>query len=143
MEADDRPSDDSFHSLAVIPLSALDKPSIKKPYHRRQTCSRASPRRSPTMVTLHGTRFVECRWWNDGRDCENCRYLTVVGLHDTGPRSAALEVDALTTRPERRSLTKRITGPSLSHKRPSSSSAIHSRAGQIFSLADAIKPVVL
>ena len=20
-------------------------------------------------------------------DCENCRYLTVVGLHDTGPRS--------------------------------------------------------
>ena len=22
--------------------------------------------RSPTMVTLHDTRFVECRWWNDG-----------------------------------------------------------------------------
>ena len=20
----------------------------------------------PTMVTLHDTRFVECRWWNDG-----------------------------------------------------------------------------
>ena len=28
-------------------------------------------------------------------DCGNCRHLTVVGLHDTGPRSAALEVDAL------------------------------------------------
>ena len=22
--------------------------------------------RSPTMVTLHDTRFVECRWWNGG-----------------------------------------------------------------------------
>ena len=22
--------------------------------------------RSPTMVTLHESRFVECRWWNDG-----------------------------------------------------------------------------
>ena len=22
--------------------------------------------RSPTMVTLHDTQFVECRWWNDG-----------------------------------------------------------------------------
>ena len=22
--------------------------------------------RSPTMVTLHDSRFVECRWWNDG-----------------------------------------------------------------------------
>ena len=29
-------------------------------------------------------------------DCENCRHLTVVGLHDTGPMCAALEVDALT-----------------------------------------------
>ena len=38
MEADDRQSDDSFHSLTVIPPSALDKPSIIKRYHRRQTC---------------------------------------------------------------------------------------------------------
>ena len=38
---------------------------------------------SPTMVTLDDTGFVECRWWNV--DCENCRHLTVVGLHDTGP----------------------------------------------------------
>ena len=30
------------------------------------TCSHTSPRHSPTMVTLHDTRFVECRWWNDG-----------------------------------------------------------------------------
>ena len=34
--------------------------------HRRRTCSHTSPRRSPTMVSLHGNRFVECRWWNDG-----------------------------------------------------------------------------
>ena len=62
-----RPSiDDSFHSPTVIPPSALDKPSIMKRYHSRWTCSHTSPRRSPTMVTLHDTRFVECRWWNDG-----------------------------------------------------------------------------
>ena len=30
-------SDDSFHSPAVIPPSALDKPSIMKRYHRRRT----------------------------------------------------------------------------------------------------------
>ena len=41
--------------------------------------------RLPTMVTLHDTRFVEYRWWNDG-STENCRDLTIVGLHDTGPR---------------------------------------------------------
>ena len=40
--------------------------------------------RSPTMVTLHDTRFVECRWWNDGWTVKT-RHLTVVGLHDTGP----------------------------------------------------------
>ena len=27
--------------------------------------------------------FVECQW---RLDCEDCRHLTVVGLHDTGPR---------------------------------------------------------
>ena len=59
-------SDDSLHSPTVIPPSALDKPSIMKLYHRRRTCSHTSPRPSPTMVTLHDTRFVECRWWNDG-----------------------------------------------------------------------------
>ena len=59
-------SDDSFHSPTVIPPSALDKPSIMKRYHRRRTCSHTSPRRSPTVVTLHDTRYVECRWWNDG-----------------------------------------------------------------------------
>ena len=59
-------SDDSLHSPTVIPPSALDKPSIMKRYHRRRTCSHTSPRRSPTMVTLHDTRLVECRWWNDG-----------------------------------------------------------------------------
>ena len=59
-------SDDSFHSPTVIPPSSLDKPSIMKRYHRRRTCSHTSPRRSATMVTLHDTGFVECRWWNDG-----------------------------------------------------------------------------
>ena len=59
-------SDDSFHSPTVIPPSALDKLSIMKRYHRRRTCSHTSRCRSPTMVTLHDTRFVECRWWNDG-----------------------------------------------------------------------------
>ena len=61
-----RSNDDSFRSPTVIPPSALDKPSIMKGYYRRRTCSHTSPRRSPTMVTLHDTRFVECRWWNDG-----------------------------------------------------------------------------
>ena len=60
-------SDDSFHSPTIISPSALDKPSIMKRYHRRRTCSHTSPRRLPMMVTLHDTRFVECRWWNDGR----------------------------------------------------------------------------
>ena len=52
-----------------------------KRYHRRQMCSHSSPHRSPTMVTFHDTRFVECRWWNDGWTVK-----TVVSLHDTGPR---------------------------------------------------------
>ena len=59
-----RPSSDD--SPAVIPPSALDKPSIVKRYHRWRACSHTSPRRSPAMVTLHDTGFVECRWWNDG-----------------------------------------------------------------------------
>ena len=58
-------SEDSFHSPTVIPPSALDKPSIMKHYHRRQTTRWGVTARSPTMVTLHGTRFVECRRWND------------------------------------------------------------------------------
>ena len=55
--------DDSFHSPTVIPPSALDKPSVMKHYHRRRTCSHTSPRHSPTMVTFHDSRFVECRCW--------------------------------------------------------------------------------
>ena len=42
-------SDDSFHSPTVIPPSSLDKSSIMKPYHHRQTCSHTSPRRSPIL----------------------------------------------------------------------------------------------
>ena len=59
-------SDDSFHSPTVIPPSALDKPSIMKRYHSRRKCRHTSPLRSPTMATLHDTRFVECRWRNGG-----------------------------------------------------------------------------
>ena len=59
-------SDDSFHSPTVIPPSALDKPSIMKRYHRRRTTRLGVTARSPTMVTLHDTRFVEFRWWNHG-----------------------------------------------------------------------------
>ena len=62
-----RPSGgDSFHSPTVISPLALDKPSITKRYCRRRTCCHTSPRRSPTTVTLHDIRFVECRWWSDG-----------------------------------------------------------------------------
>ena len=59
-------SDDSFHSPTVIPPSALDKPSIMKRCLRRRTTRWGVTARSPTMVTLYDTRFVECRWWNDG-----------------------------------------------------------------------------
>ena len=54
-------SEDSFHSPTVSPPSALDKPSITK-----RTTRWGVTARSPTMVTFHDTRFVECRWWNDG-----------------------------------------------------------------------------
>ena len=59
-------SHDSCRNPTVIAPSALDQPSIMKRYHPWRTCSHTSPRRSSTMVTLHDTRFVECRWWNDG-----------------------------------------------------------------------------
>ena len=59
-------SDDSLHSPTVIPPSPLDKPSIMKRYHRRWTTRWGVTARSPTIVTLPDTRFVEWRWWNDG-----------------------------------------------------------------------------
>ena len=56
-----RPSSyDSFHSPTVIPPSALDKPSIMKRYYRQRTTRWGVTARSPTIVTLHDTRFVEC-----------------------------------------------------------------------------------
>ena len=42
--------------------------------------------RLPTIVTLHDNRFAEGRWRNDGWTVKT-RHLTVVGLHDTGPRT--------------------------------------------------------
>ena len=65
MEADDRQVT-SLHSPNVIPPSALDKPSIMKRYHNRRTTRKGVTARTPRMLTLHDTRFVECRWWNDG-----------------------------------------------------------------------------
>ena len=90
-------SDDSFHSPTFIPPSALYKPSIMKRYHRRRTCSHTSPRRSPTMVTLHDTAFVTCRWWNDGWTVKT----VVTGLHDTGPRSPDRNWNVLDLQPLR------------------------------------------
>ena len=40
--------------------------SIMKRYHHRRMCNHTSPRRLPTIVMLHDTLFVECRWWNEG-----------------------------------------------------------------------------
>ena len=60
------PSNSSFHSPTVIPPLALDTPSIMKHYHQRRAGSHTSPHHSPTMVTLHDTRFVEYRWRYDG-----------------------------------------------------------------------------
>ena len=59
-------SDDSLHSPTAIPPSALDKSSIIKRYHRQRTTRWGVTARLPTMVTLHDSWFVECRWWNDG-----------------------------------------------------------------------------
>ena len=66
MQANDRQVTTVFTVQPVIPPSALDKPSIMKRYYRRRTTRWGVTARSPTMVTLHDTRFVECRWWNDG-----------------------------------------------------------------------------
>ena len=82
---------DSLHSPTVIPPSALDKPSIMKRYHCRRTTRWGVTAHSPTMVTLHDTRFIECRWWNDGWSVKTVVTLTVIGLHDTGPRSKSSE----------------------------------------------------
>ena len=71
-------SDDGLHTSTVIPPSALHKLSIMKHYHHRWTTRWGMTACSPTMATLHYTRFVEYRWWNDG--------WTVVSLHGTGPR---------------------------------------------------------
>ena len=65
MEADDR----QVTTVFTVQPSFHHRHStnrVMKRYRRRRTCSHTSPRRSPTMVTLHDTRFVECRWWYDG-----------------------------------------------------------------------------
>ena len=75
-------SDNSFHSPTVIPPSALDKPSI-------MNCTIVGERRSEVWLHFRGNAlwYWVCRMpmveWR--LDCEDCRHLTVVGLHDTGP----------------------------------------------------------
>ena len=81
-------SDDSFHSPTVIPPSALNKPSIIKSYHHWQTMRWG-------VTALH--RQGNALWYSVCQvpmvewqlDCEKCRHLTVVCLHDTSPRSDA------------------------------------------------------
>ena len=58
-------SDDSFHSPTIIGTRQTE-------YHEAFPLSASDEARCdctflPTMVTLRDTRFVECRWWNDGR----------------------------------------------------------------------------
>ena len=66
MKDDDRQMTTVFFTPTVIAPSALGNPGIMKRYHRRRACSHTSPCSWPTMATLHDTRVVECRWWNDG-----------------------------------------------------------------------------
>ena len=60
-----------------------------KRYCRRQTCSHTSSRRSPKMVTLNmilGLSSVDGGMTVGLSSLRlDCRHLTVVGLHDTGP----------------------------------------------------------
>ena len=102
-------SDNSLHSPTVIPLLALDKPSIMKHYHHRWTCCHTSHCRSPTMVTLHDTPFVQCRWWNDGWTVKtvvtwrsSASMIPAPGLCSRGRR--------LNIRPMRQSIRKRKRG---------------------------------
>ena len=88
MEADDRQVTTVF--------------TVQPSFHHRHSTNRVS-----WSVTIVGERRGEgcdCAFTDDGNasrysvcwvpmvewrlDCENCRHLTVVGLHDTGPRSA-------------------------------------------------------
>ena len=60
-------SEDSFHSLTIIPPSALDKPRIMECYLCRRVMRWGVTAHSPMMVTLRDTQFVEGWRWNDGR----------------------------------------------------------------------------
>ena len=73
-----RPSSDaSLHSPTVIPPSALDKPSITKPNDEvRCDCTFADD----GNASWHSVCRVPMAEWR-----LDCRHLTVVGLHDTGP----------------------------------------------------------
>ena len=74
-------SDDSFHSPTVIPPWTPDKPSIMKRYHRRPTSdSTFADDGNASWYSVCRVSMVEWRL-----DCENCRHLTIIGLHDTGP----------------------------------------------------------
>ena len=59
-------SDDSLHGPTVIALGTRHTEYHEALPSSANVQSHTSPRRSPTMATLHDTRRVECRWWNDG-----------------------------------------------------------------------------
>ena len=59
-------TDDRFHSPTVAGRWVLDLKGIMKRYHPWRTTRWGVTARSPAMVMLHDTRFVECQWWNDG-----------------------------------------------------------------------------
>ena len=93
--------------------------TVQPSFHHRHSTNRALPSsandevrcvtaHSRTTVSLHDIRFVECRWWNDGLDCENCRHLTVVGLHDTGPRLMAGQATVYTNFKQPMQLDQRL-----------------------------------
>ena len=76
-----RPSSDD--SPTVIPPSALDKLSIMKCYRRLRTCSHSCA--DDGNASWYSVCRVPMVKWR--LDYENCPYLTVVGLYDTGPWS--------------------------------------------------------
>ena len=87
-------SDDSLHSPTIVfPPSAFDKPSTMKRYHRRRTTRWGVTACSLTMVTLYDNTVCRAPMVKWLLDCENCRYLTVIGLHDTSHRLQGLAAD--------------------------------------------------
>ena len=97
MEADDRQVTTVFYSPTVIPPSVPDKPSNNNNNNNRILKYHEALPSSANDEVRYDCTFVDdgnASWYWVCRvpmvewrlDCENCRHLTVVGLHDTGPR---------------------------------------------------------